>query len=145
MTTIARADRPTETFEPLLDAGPDRQLVGGLNHVCIEDFLEDDRYVLRADLPGVDPETDVRVTITGDLLTISGRRRAAKHDRTYREVVYGSFGRTLRLPAGCRVDEARARYDAGVLQVTVPIGARSHSPIEIPVQLGRELKRPRNR
>jgi len=148
MTTIARTERPVEAVEPIetyADSPAEHHLVGGLNHVCLEDFLEDDQYVLRADLPGLDPETDVRVTIVGDLLTVSGRRRADKHDRTHREVVYGSFGRTLRLPAGSRTEEAHARYDAGVLQVTVPVGARTHTPIDVPVKLGRALKKPGNR
>ncbi len=142
MTTIARAEPISElTSEPA--AG--RPLVGGLNHVCIEDFVEDGRYVLRVDLPGVDPETDVHVRITGDLLTVSGRRRPETHDRVHREVEYGTFSRSLRLPSGARTDEARARYDGGVLQVTVPVGGGIQAPIDVPIKLGRELRKPGNR
>ena len=150
MTTIARAEPSSHatsqpTSQPTSEATAARPLIGGSNHIYIEDFVEDGRYVLRADLPGVDPETDVRVTITGDLLTVSGRRRPETHDRAHREVGYGTFSRSLRLPSGARTDEARARYDAGVLQVTVPVGGRIRAPIDVPVKLGRELRKPGNR
>ncbi|WP_291412892.1 Hsp20/alpha crystallin family protein [Actinophytocola sp.] len=46
-----------------------------------------------------------------------------KHDKGHSEFFYGSFARTVRLPAGADTDavEVEARYDAGILEVTIPV------------------------
>lgn len=88
------------------------------------DLVEtDDRFVLRADLPGV-PEEDVRVELDDRVLTISGERKAAlerDHDG-YRHIerAHGAFSRSLTLPEGVDPDGITARFEHGVLEVTVP-------------------------
>ena len=47
----------------------------GAPYIPVDEFIEAGTYVVRADLPGIDPEKDVEVTIDGDLLTIRGQRR----------------------------------------------------------------------
>ena len=67
--------------------------------IRVEEYLEGERRIMRADLPGVDPDKDVSVTVDDGLLRIHGERRAEEHDRYRTEIRYGSFERLLILPA----------------------------------------------
>lgn len=89
--------------------------------IRIEDYVEDGAYVLRAEMPGIDPDKDVDITIQSDLLTIRGERREEKKDKDHQEFHYGSFARTVPLPAGCDPDAIEATYRDGVLEVKVPV------------------------
>jgi HSP20 family molecular chaperone IbpA len=104
--------------------------------IRVEDYVENDRYVVRADLPGIDPEKDVEVSLDGDVLTISGQRREEDRDKRHSEVRYGAFSRSIRLPAGVSADDVTARYDAGVLEVSMPLPQRSGEQVTVPVQRG---------
>lgn len=83
-------------------------------------------------LPGVD-KTDIRVNITENLLTVSGRGReeGRKHEAGRRELPYGEFLRRVRLPDEVKPGSAKAAYRNGVLRVTL---ARAH------VHAGRSVK-----
>ncbi|MCZ7575045.1 MAG: Hsp20/alpha crystallin family protein [Ardenticatenaceae bacterium] len=74
-------------------------------------------------LPGVKPE-EVSVTVTGNTLTIKGEKHAkeeVKEENYYRrEVHYGSFARSLALPATADTEKAEAKFEDGVLTVTFP-------------------------
>jgi HSP20 family protein len=88
------------------------------------DLIESEtHYVLRADLPGVS-EDDITVQLDNDVLTISGERKAEQEDRKagYHRVerTSGSFRRSLRLPGGVDAEAITARFDRGVLEVSVP-------------------------
>jgi HSP20 family protein len=87
--------------------------------IRIEDFIEDDHYMVRADLAGIDPEKDVEVTVGAGYLTI----RAERHDKTdgkhRTEFRYGSFSRSLLLPGNANPDDVKATYDHGILTVSV--------------------------
>lgn len=102
--------------------------------VPVESFTRDGAYVVRADLPGVDPDKDIQVTIEGDVLTIFGERREEEHDNGHSEVRYGSFLRRLRLPDGAEADKIEATYDNGVLQVSVPVAESAAEPVRIAIQ-----------
>lgn len=82
-----------------------------------------DAYLFKADVPGVS-EKDLEVTVTGNRLTIAGRRHAEKEDKNDRyysyERSYGSFTRSFTLPDGADIDALRASLEQGVLTVTVP-------------------------
>jgi HSP20 family protein len=87
----------------------------------VEDYIEDGRYVLRAELPGLDPEKDIEVTAEAGVLTIHAERRE-EHKETHRsEFRYGSLTRSVTLPAGADTEKITASYDHGVLEVSVPI------------------------
>lgn len=90
-------------------------------HLRIEEFVEADTYVLRAELPGIDPARDVEIEIGDGRLTISGERREEHKEKTRREFHYGSFSRTVSLPAGAHEEDVTASYTDGVLEVRVPI------------------------
>jgi len=106
-------------------AGGNGQGQGALRRwIPAMDLVEEgDRYVLRADLPGV-REEDVKVELEENVLTISGERRSEHEDRRegyYRvERASGSFSRSLVLPDGVDPQQVRARIEHGVLEVSVP-------------------------
>ena len=134
MATLARRT-PTSWGEMLdwLESGPNLALKG-LHGIRVEDFVEEGSYVLRAELPGVDPEKDIEVEVIGDVLTITGRRQEEERDKNHSEFRYGSFTRSVRLPGGAKKSEVTATYDAGVLEVRVPVGDVSQETTKIPVQ-----------
>jgi HSP20 family protein len=79
--------------------------------------------VVRADLPGVNPD-DVVVEVSDDAITLSGERQEERQEErhgVYRiERSYGSFFRAIPLPDGAIVDQAKANFKDGVLEITVP-------------------------
>jgi HSP20 family protein len=79
--------------------------------------------VVRVELPGVDVAKDVNVEVDRGHLVIHGERRdersEQKDGRTLREVRYGSFRRSFKLPAHVTSEAISASYDAGVLTVRV--------------------------
>ena len=79
--------------------------------------------VVRADLPGVNPD-DVTVEISEDAIAISGERRqehTEEQNGIYRvERTFGSFFREIPLPEGAIADQAKAEFKDGVLEITVP-------------------------
>jgi HSP20 family protein len=89
---------------------------------AVESFLRGEELVVRADLPGIDPKA-VELAVEGDRLTIKGERRVVDEGKRtggfYREVSYGRFERTLRLPAGVDAESIKATYHDGVLEVTM--------------------------
>jgi HSP20 family protein len=90
---------------------------------AMESYIEGDRIVVRADSPGIDPK-DVEITLTGDTLTIKGSREEKREEKdrnlVFKEVRYGSFERSIPLPAGVKVDDIKVSYKDGVLALTAP-------------------------
>jgi HSP20 family protein len=82
-----------------------------------------DKFVIKASVPGVKPE-DVQITVQGDTLTIRGECRSEEEktgERWHlRERHFGSFQRSVSLPAPVDSDKAQASYEYGVLTLTLP-------------------------
>jgi HSP20 family protein len=82
-----------------------------------------DGYLFKADLPGIE-EKDLDLTLTGNRLTISGKREAEEHEEGDQyfawERSHGSFTRSFTLPEGVSADDAAAELKNGVLTVFVP-------------------------
>jgi HSP20 family protein len=93
-----------------------------------EDYVRDGQYVLRAELPGCDPEQDIEVTTSSGVLTIHAERREEAGGRRHSEFRYGTFARSFRLPLNA--DEARIRsiYGNGILEVTADLGTEASQP-----------------
>lgn len=87
--------------------------------IRLEEFIEEGRYVLRAELPGIDPEKDVDVSVSDGILTIHGERKEEEKEGRRTEFRYGSFTRAIALPTGADEHDITAVYDKGVLQITV--------------------------
>jgi len=88
------------------------------------DVTESDKEIeISAELPGLE-EKDVQVNLSDNVLTIRGEKKAEKEqkEKDYHliERSYGSFARSLELPAGIDPDSVKATIDKGVLKVTVP-------------------------
>jgi len=100
----------------------------------VEDYVEDGHYVVRAELPGLDPAKDIQVTVEGDTLTISAERHE-EHKETHRsEFRYGSLSRSVRLPARPDAKDVKAHYDKGILEVSVPVPKAASGGQRIEIQ-----------
>jgi HSP20 family protein len=87
----------------------------------LEDEIKDGIYEIRAEVPGVDPADDIEVTVLDGQLTIKAERTQTGESNGHSEFSYGSFVRTVALPAGADEDEINAIYDRGILTVSVPL------------------------
>ena len=113
---------------------------GGLRrwHPAMDLVETEDHFVLRADLPGV-AESDVKVELEDNVLTVSGERRheqEVKKGGYYRiERASGTFARTLTLPDGVNADAVEASFDKGVLEVRIPKPAE-RKPRRVAISVG---------
>lgn len=94
-------------------------------------------YVVRAELPGLKPE-DVKVECTDDALVIEGERKLEREEDGGRrsERMYGRFFRMIPLPEGAKVTDVQARFQDGVLEVTVPFAKHDEKRRQIPIESG---------
>ena len=83
-------------------------------------MARDNRYLIRAELPGLDPEKDIEVTVEGTTLTIHAERRQEDSGPHRSEFRYGSLTRLVSLPVKVDAKDVTARYEKGVLEVSVP-------------------------
>lgn len=102
-------------------------------YIRLEDFIEDGAYVLRAEMPGIDPDKDVRVEIDGDVLTIQGERKEETRERNHHEMHYGAFSRSLTLPSHAMADQIKAEYKNGILELRVPMAEDGQEPRRVPI------------
>ncbi|GAA3680317.1 Hsp20/alpha crystallin family protein [Arthrobacter ginkgonis] len=121
-------DRMTSTFFDTRSA---------LREMPMDLFREGDHYILNADLPGIDPGS-VDIDVDGQLLTIRAERTLANAEGVKwitRERRGGSFLRQLSLGQGLDTEAISARYENGVLSVTIPVRETS-KPRKIAVEAG---------
>ncbi len=89
----------------------------------IDLYEKDNKVVVKAEIPGIEPEK-LDLSVDGNLLTIRGEKKQeneVKEKDHYRlERSYGSFERTVELPATVSADQAKASYVKGVLRVELP-------------------------
>ena len=119
-----RQYRPSPVFSP-----PINTAINGADgrewSIALDIVQEDDRYVVRASLPGIAPE-NIEVSVDHDVLTIKGRAEAEAEDQREdgnymgRERRSGSFMRSLRLPESLDAENVEAGYEHGVLTITLP-------------------------
>ena len=81
--------------------------------------------MIRAELPGIDPDKDVEITLKDRMLTIAGKREERHEEGQRSEFFYGRFMRTLTLPSGATGEDISASYKDGILEVAVPM----HEPL----------------
>ena len=114
-------DRKEEVYEFIHDPGYAR-MQGHAVHWGSEapGSEADSRYVIRADLPGLNPDEDIRVTVEGDALTIYAERREEQQGSNWSEHRQCSFSRTVALQGEPDPKDIDARYHNGVLEVRVP-------------------------
>lgn len=99
----------------------------------------DDQVKVSAELPGMDQD-DIEVSLSRNVLTISGEKRQEREEEregyVYAERSYGSFRRSVTLPASVQADQAEAVFNKGVLDITFPKTEEARSRKKIEVQGG---------
>ena len=116
---------------------------GGNGHSwapAVDVFSREGNLVIRAELPGIDPEKDVDITVEDGVLYLRGERRhedRTEGDNYYRfESSYGSFQRAIALPQGVKEEDIQASYQNGILEVVVPKAAELTGGKKIPITTG---------
>lgn len=94
--------------------------------VCIEEYVDGDRHVVRIDIPGVNPGRDLELSVHEGVLRLHGERRSETHDQHRTEIRYGSFERVVTLPPGTTAQDVEAAYVDGVLTVSMPRESPAH-------------------
>jgi len=105
--------------------------------IKVEEFMDGNELVVRAELPGVDPDRDVEISMVDGALCIRAERRKeekteGRHMRRS-ELHYGSFSRTIALPPGAKESDIKAIYKDGLLEVRCPIEERAGTSSKIPI------------
>jgi HSP20 family protein len=128
-----RADGPVDIFDRFFGDWPEllhRPLMVFTppamgNLLRVDEFQEDGLHVIRAELPGIDPERDVEVTVDNGVLHIVAEHHQEEKvdgkDYFRRELRYGSFRRDLPLPEGVTDADVKATYKDGMLEIRVPL------------------------
>lgn len=108
----------------------------------VEDFVKDGSYVVRAELPGIDPDKDVEVTVAKGILTIKAERHEEETGQHHSEFRYGTFSRSMTLPVGADEEHIDAVYGHGILEVTVQMADKGaeESVRKIPIRENQHIK-----
>lgn len=99
----------------------------------LEDEMKDGRYVIRAEIPGIDPAKDVDITVRDGQLTIKAERTEKSESNGRSEFTYGSFVRTVGLPQGANENDITASYDKGILTISVAVSEAQPSEKHITI------------
>ncbi|WP_113699249.1 Hsp20/alpha crystallin family protein [Nonomuraea lactucae] len=102
--------------------------------IRFEDYIKDGRYVVRAELPGIDPEKDLEITVRNGVLTIHGERREELKEQHRTEFRYGSFSRSITLPPGVDEQDIHAVYDKGILEISVKLAEEKQEGRRIQIE-----------
>jgi len=126
-----------EWIEDLLEPAAMESMGFGRWTPRVESYHKNGSYVVKADLPGVNPK-DIHVMVEGDHLILRGERKmdreTKRRDFSRREVFYGAFQRSVPIPRGLRAEAIKAKYHDGVLEITAPI-EKTHLPKEVKVDV----------
>lgn len=126
-------------FDDLLGGRPRRSVRAQVAEwsPAVDVMSRDGDLVIKVELPGVKQE-DVDVTLSGGVLKISGERKAEQEEKGagyyVRERRYGHFQRTMNLPEGIDESSVGAKFDNGILEVTVKGAAAVTEPRRIQIE-----------
>jgi HSP20 family protein len=124
-------------FENFFGVSPRRSpMLAQMAEPRIESFIEGEKLMVRAEMPGVDPK-NIEVTTVGNMLTIRATKEERHEDKgrnfLRQEISYGRIERSIPLPAGTTGEGIQASYRNGVLEISVPIPKELASR-KVPVQ-----------
>lgn len=115
--------------------------VQGTHALRLEEFLEDDMCVIRAELPGIDPDKDVEISVSDGILHLRAEREERTEEKRpdgYRsEFHYGRMSRSIRLPDGATEADVTATYKDGILEVRVPAPQAAPDPVPTKIAIAR--------
>lgn len=141
---IWTSHNPLEDFRQEMDALFSR-LMGPNKHSTelmplippVETLIDGKEFVVRIDLPGIDPN-DVEITVSDNLLTIRGSREHHHENEAQNfihcELAHGTFERSITLPQGIRPEDLKAVYRNGVLEVRMP-APKQLAGHKVPIQV----------
>ena len=118
-----------------LDVAHLPSMLFGAPTLRLEEYPDADAYVVRAEVPGVDPAKDVKVSVADGRLTVHVERTEERIDKAHTEFHYGTFARSVQLPQGAQEDRITATYDHGILTIRVPMASPPATGREIPVKV----------
>lgn len=96
------------------------------DHVLrLEQIHRDGQLIFRIEIPGVDPDEDIDITLEDDVLTIDARREERHEEETRSEFRYGRLQRCITLPAGVDEEDISAAYVDGILEIAVTMPTES--------------------
>jgi HSP20 family protein len=127
-----------QLMDRFLGMRPESRWPTGGYEVPTDVFHTEDKLVIRVDLPGVNPD-DVEVTVQENVLLVNGKRHFP-HDAdnirfVRRGTFYGDFTQRVALGKGLDVDGITARFETGVLELSIPYAPEVH-PKRIPIDTG---------
>ena len=125
-----RLTRPWDTWLSELDS-----------LIRVDEYQENGTLVIKAEMPGLDPDKDVHISVQDGALHITAERReeTSTEDKQFhrQELRYGSFSRDLELPLGVSEADIKASYKDGMLEIRVPNPqSKATPPTKIPVTKG---------
>ncbi|MGE0878744.1 MAG: Hsp20/alpha crystallin family protein [Acidimicrobiia bacterium] len=104
----------------------------------VEEHIVDGELIVRAELPGIDPDEDAEIWVSDDILHIKAerRQRVTEHREGFfrSEFRYGSFMRSIPLPRGAGCGEIHATYRDGILEVHIPLEAPHRNVAKVPIE-----------
>ena len=108
----------------------------------VDIFEEPEVLRITAEIPGVKPE-DVKISVEGNLVTIEGTKAQVAEEKTERvhryERTYGTFVRSFTLPATVDAEQIKAKYEMGVLTLSLPKVERAKAR-QVKVEVAPEKK-----
>ncbi|WP_025737233.1 Hsp20/alpha crystallin family protein [Mycobacterium genavense] len=140
MSTLATRHHPASIFPDLSELFAGFPAMAGLRPIFdtrlmrLEDQMKDGRYIVRAEIPGVDPAKDIDITVRDGQLSIKAERTEKKDFDGRSEFSYGSFVRTVSLPACADENNIEATYDKGILTVSVVVAEPEATEHRVQVQ-----------
>jgi len=103
----------------------------------VEEEMEDGVFVVRAEMPGINPEKDAEVWVADGMLHVRAERKQEKKEEKegiFRsEFSYGSFHRAVALPKGALAKDVKATYKDGVLEVRLPVQTAEEQVAKVPI------------
>jgi len=106
----------------------------------VEEEVTDTEMVVKAEVPGIDPDRDAEISVSDGVLRIHVERRqeekTEEKGRSRSEFRYGSYTRSILLPPGADQLDVKATYRDGILEVHVPIAKEKATAAKIPISRG---------
>ena len=102
--------------------------------IKIEEFVKDGKLVIKAEMPGIDPDKNIDVSIHDGYLTIQGEREETINKDHRCEFNYGSFTRSISLPRGYDEKSIHATYKHGILEISMDVPTNNRPGRKIPVR-----------
>jgi HSP20 family molecular chaperone IbpA len=113
--------------------------LAGRTYPAVETLRRGNQIILRAELPGVSL-ADLDISVVDHQLLLRGEKRAVREQDDsptyFREISYGRFERAFTLPQGVKPEQVNARYENGVLEITLPAKALEDASRKVPIQIG---------